>query len=309
MREPISSCALSPDGLSPSGERAFLKWAGGKRQLIPQLVSLLPPILPENSYFEPFLGSGALFLHLVATGLIKPTQARLSDNNEKLMAAWTDVQTKIGEVIEHLQNIAANYNHADPACYYALRDRYNTCSESGTERTALLIALNKTCFNGLYRESKKGLFNVPRGNYKNPNIVPETTLKAVHIALQGAELTTGSFEKTLDWAKPGDFVYFDPPYEPLSQSSSFRAYHKNGFNRTDQQRLAELVDQLTKRGVNVMLSNSTAPFIIQLYPQRDGLRLHRVTATRFINSNKDKRGAIQELVVTNYKINADSPKT
>jgi DNA adenine methylase len=264
--------------------RPFLKWAGGKSKLISQYVSYFP----ENytAYYEPFLGGGAVFFHL------KPSAARLSDINPELINAYCcvkdDVETLISLLKIHQLNHSQDY-------YYKIR---RTSYHKATQRAARLIYLNKTCYNGLYRENSKGEFNVPIGKYKNPKICNPTLLRDVSAALQTARIEVSSFEEILNEAtKPDDFVYFDPPYYPLSSTSNFTEYSRYSFNRETQLKLSEVFAELASRNVKVMLSNSDCHFIRGLYKE---FNINSISASRAINSNAKRRGKISELIITSY---------
>lgn len=268
----------------------FLKWAGGKRQLIP----ILEEYLPSNyeRYFEPFVGAGAMLFHL------KPKEVYINDMNEELINAYQVIKDNVEELIKLLGNYP---NEKD--FFYQLRDldRTNEYKKlTHVEKAARIIFLNKTCFNGLYRVNSKGQFNVSFGKYKNPSIVNEETLRKVHHFLNERKVhfSTGDFSSiVLKNARMGDFIYFDPPYDPVSTTSSFTSYSSNGFGRDKQEQLKEVFRELDKRGCFVMLSNSSTDFMKGLYSDYN---VNLVKATRNINSNGNKRGKINEIVVTNY---------
>ncbi len=268
----------------------FLKWAGGKTQLLPQLLPRLPggqTGLPARfeRYFEPFLGSAALFFAL------QPTRAVLSDANPRLMAVYQALQRDPEPVIAALARFR---NERD--CYYEARGwRHDELPQA--QAAARIIFLNKTCYNGLYRENRRGEFNVPFGRYKNPRICDAANLRAVHRALEGVVLRCQDFAEALDDTLPGDFVYLDPPYHPLSATASFTGYHRDGFGVEEQRRLAAAVRELDRRGVRFMLSNSDTPLIRELYA---GYPACRVEARRAINSKAERRGKVAELIVRNY---------
>jgi DNA adenine methylase len=270
------------------GALPFLKWAGGKRQLLAQYAPFFPDRAAVNRYFEPFIGSAAVYFHL------QFPRATLSDQNQKLIELYQMVQQDVEGVIEALK---PHRNQADH--YYEVRAQ-DPQTLSPVERAARLIYLNKTCYNGLYRENRRGLFNVPFGRYKNPTICDEKKLRKAARALNGVTLRTADFAQVVERAGPGDFVYFDPPYVPLNTTSSFTSYHRAGFSQTDHQRLAQTIQQLTARGCLVMLSNSSAPFVYELY-QDQGYQLIRTTARRSINSQARKRGPVPELLILNYE--------
>jgi DNA adenine methylase len=271
------------DGVVP-----FLKWAGGKRQLLDQYTPFFPDRALVNHYFEPFIGSAAVFFHL------QYPQATLSDQNCKLIELYQMVQQDVESVIQALR---PHRNQAD--YYYDIRAQ-DPQTLSPVERAARLIYLNKTCYNGLYRENRQGVFNVPFGRYKNPTICDEKKLRKAAQALEGVNLTTADFAHVVENAELGDFVYFDPPYVPLNATSSFTSYHRAGFSQSDHQRLAQTIHKLTARGCLVMLSNSSAPYVYELYQDR-GYHLIRTTARRSINSQASKRGPVTELLILNYE--------
>jgi DNA adenine methylase len=278
--------ALAPQLAPPRSlpPRPFLKWAGGKGQLIAQYQTFFPKQI--DTYYEPFLGGGAIFFRLL------PAAAVLTDINPELVNVYSCVRNAVEAVIEHL---AAHQRSHSPDYYYKIR-----AAPEGNpiERAARFIYLNKTCFNGLYRENSKGQFNVPIGSYKDPKICCPELLRSVSACLQTSTIAERSFDAVLDWAKtPSDFVYFDPPYHPISDTSRFTAYSRYSFYAEDQIRLRDTFITLAQRGVKVMLSNSDCPFIHELY---QGFNIYSIEATRAINSNIQKRGKITEILVTSY---------
>ena len=268
----------------------FLKWAGGKTQLIKVLLRHCPQDF--NNYYEPFVGAGAFFFFLRRQARIKK-EAWINDVNQELIDCYAAVRDQADEVIECLRK----YRHSKAAFYRARKK--NPQNLTLPERAARMIYLNKTCYNGLYRVNRQGQFNVPFGNYKSPKYYDPENLQAVSEALKDVEITCGVFEQVLNHAKAGDLVYFDPPYEPLSRTSSFTSYHKTGFSQDDQRKLRDVCVELTKRNVNVLLSNSSAELIVDLY-NRPEFVTQKVDAIRAINSNPQKRGKLKELIVTNY---------
>jgi DNA adenine methylase len=262
----------------------FLKWAGGKGQLLPELLARVPPKL--GTYHEPFLGSGAFFFALRAAGRLK--RARLCDANEELINAFCAVRDDVEAVIGHLRRHTADAEH-----FYEVR-ALDPANLSPSERAARLIYLNRTCFNGLYRVNTRGRFNVPYGRYQNPRICDPPRLEAASAALRGVELVCEPFGDALTRAKRGDFVYLDPPYVPVSKSASFTAYSAGGFGPVEQKRLARDAMALAERGVHVLLSNADVPVVHDLYA--DCLR-ERVQAARAINSKGDRRGKVSELLI------------
>jgi DNA adenine methylase len=213
--------------------KPFVKWAGGKSQLLVQLEPLYPKAF--NSYFEPFLGGGAVYFDL------RPGRAFLNDVNPALMASYDNIKRRPGTVIAILRDLEAKYLQGDKAArnalFYDIRSEYNALRNSIPRKTAYLIFLNKTCFNGMYRESSTGRFNVPFGKYENPRICHEENLSSVSALLKSASLTSVSFGKSVQPAREGDFVYFDPPYHPLTRTASFTSYHAGDFSEADQVRL------------------------------------------------------------------------
>jgi len=268
----------------------FLKWAGGKRQLLPELMGRIKRLEGFGRYHEPFVGGGALFFELYRHGALEEP-AYLSDNNPNLVAAYEGVKHDVEQVIALLREHKACHCKEH---YYAVRA---TKPESLAARAARIIYLNRTCFNGLFRENSRGEFNVPMGRYKDPRICDEANLLAVSRALQHACIETRPFESALDRAQPEDLIYFDPPYDPVSATASFTAYQKGGFGEAEQRALAVVVRELSARGVHVLLSNSWTPLVIELY---SGFALEQVFAKRNVNSRADKRGAVPEALVGNF---------
>jgi DNA adenine methylase len=274
--------------------RPFLKWVGGKGQLLGPLIELVDRAGEFGRYHEPFVGGGALFFELVRTNRLRKNakQAYLSDNNERLVNAYRCVQQDVDQVIAHL------LRHRDlhsEKYYYAVRD---AVPDDCYERAARIIYLNKTCYNGLFRENSRGIFNVPFGRYKNPAICDEVNLRAAALALTRAKVSVRSFESVVDHAQPGDLVYFDPPYHPLSKTASFTAYDRGGFGSEEQKRLAEVARALHAKGVKFILSNSMTDFIRELYDS--DFTVDSVDATRAVNSRADRRGKIAEALVRNF---------
>lgn len=272
--------------------KPFLKWAGGKQGLLDQYGPLFPKQFER--YFEPFVGSGAVFFHLWSTGCL-PGEVFLFDHNEELINAFRVVRDRLDDLVEKLAYHQENHSKS---YYYHIRelDRHDVVLDD-VERAARTIYLNKTCYNGLYRVNKKGQFNVPMGSYKNPNILDEPTLRNAQRALQSISLETCDFRSIPDFAQPGDFFYFDPPYHPLSETASFTSYTSGDFGENDQEELAEVFAQLSKKGCLCMLSNSHTPLIHRLYR---GYRIEKVQANRAINSKVTNRKPIDEVLVLNY---------
>ena len=268
--------------------RPFLKWAGGKRQLLPQISKLVPKM---KTYYEPFIGAGAVLFHL------QPKKAVINDTNVELINCYDTIKNNLDKLIEDLNN-----HKNEKEYFYSIREldrmpAYQKLSDVG--RSSRIIYLNKTCYNGLFRVNSQGQFNTPFGRYNNPKIVDETVLKAVNKYLNSSDVTILNldFEEAVSTAKKGDFVYFDPPYDPISDTSSFTGYDINGFNKNEQKRLKDTFEELTNKGVKCMLSNSKTPFITKLYNEYVTID---VSAIRSINSNASKRGKIEEILVLNY---------
>lgn len=264
--------------------RPFLKWAGGKTKLIQQYISYFPK--EYKNYYEPFLGGGAVFFYL------HPPTASLTDINAELVNAYCCVKNHVEELIDVLRF------HQIRHCkdyYYQIRQAKVATS---IEKAARLIYLNKTCFNGLYRENSQGGFNVPIGKYKNPTICNPVLLRSTSAHLQNAQIEVRHFEDILNYARSSnDFVYFDPPYYPVSPTSNFTAYSRYSFSQDHQIKLREVFTELAQRGVKVMLSNSDCDFIRDLYSD---FNIHLISAARLINSNVTKRGKITEVLITSY---------
>lgn len=271
-----------------------VKWVGGKRQLLPEIKKYTPK--KYNTYFEPFVGGGAVLFEL------QPNQAIVNDINKELINVYSVIQNNVDELIETLSNQEIYANTSD--CYYKIREldrepkKFNKLT--GIERAARILYLNKTCYNGLYRVNSMGEFNSPFGSYKNPNIINEVTLRAVskYFNESNIKFLNGDFEKVLKTAKKGDFVYFDPPYAPISKTSNFTGYNENGFGENEQIRLKEMCDSLNKKGVKFLLSNSDCEFIRELYKE---YIIVTIKAKRAINSNGNNRGAVSEVLIRNYE--------
>lgn len=268
----------------------FLKWVGGKRQLIPVIQELLPEKI--TTYYEPFLGGGALLFYL------QPKKAVVNDFNKDLINVYKIIKKNPDELILDLKN---HKNESD--YFYSIRalDRDSSFDEiSDIKKASRFIFLNKTCYNGLYRVNNSGEFNSPFGKYKNPNIVNEVTIRAVSKYLNNNDITflNNDFENSVKDIKKGSFVYFDPPYAPVSQSSNFTGYVQGGFDMEQQIRLRDLCIELNKKGIKFLLSNSSVPEIKELYKKFD---IKTVKANRIINSNAKKRGEIDEVLIRNYE--------
>ncbi|KKU98926.1 MAG: adenine methylase protein [Candidatus Jorgensenbacteria bacterium GW2011_GWC1_48_8] len=268
--------------------KPFVKWAGGKNQLLSQYARFFPPRYTYNTYFEPMVGGGAVFFYL------RPESAILSDLNRDLINTYIVIKNNVENLIKVLNEYKNNH---DQKFYYQVRDDYNSDVLNKIERTAAFIYLNKTGFNGLYRVNSKGEFNVPSGKYKNPGILDEQNLRSTSKALKHVKLYAESFEKIIDRVKKDDFIYFDPPYYPLTKTAKFTTYTSEDFLEKEQAKLADIFRALDEKGCKVMLSNSNTKFIKDLYKK---YRIETVSASRFINCDGSKRGKISELVIMNY---------
>jgi DNA adenine methylase len=300
------------------GAKPVLKWAGGKSSLMGQLVPLLPSNLSQSSsltYFEPFMGGGAMFFTIVQ--LFDIRRAFLFDINEDLVLTYKVIQGNVQDLIAELGKISRHYLALDHdkriQFYYEQRKKFNENRkqksstlpfQNEVKRAAQLIFLNKTCFNGLYRVNARGDFNTPAGAYTSPKILDWDNLLAAHHVLQIAEIACADYAVVLKLADTDSFVYFDPPYRPLNATSNFNSYTKDTFDDTAQTSLATVFKGLDKMGAKVMLSNSDPKnhdpedfFFDKLY---SGFNIHRIQAKRMINSDATKRGEIKELVITNY---------
>lgn len=267
-----------------------VKWVGGKRQLIPEIEKYIPA--HYSTYYEPFLGGGALLFHL------QPKKAVVNDVNEELINLYQVIKDNVDELVEDLKK-----HKNEPDYFYHIRaldrDLEKYQSLTPVERASRIHYLNKTCFNGLFRVNSQGQFNTPFGRYKNPNIVNEENLRAVSEYFNRANIRFRccDFEEAIKWARKGSFIYFDPPYDPVSDTSSFTGYDKGGFDRGEQKRLKELCDRLNDRGIKFLLSNSATDFILELY---NDYTIEIVQAKRSINSKANKRGEVDEVLVMNY---------
>lgn len=268
----------------------FLKWVGGKRQLMSEIEPLMPSKI--STYYEPFIGGGAVFLNQ------QPKKAVINDYNAELINVYKVVRDNVEELIEDL---ATHRNESDYFYSVRVQDRQEGFDQlSELKRASRVIYLNKTCFNGLYRVNSSGEFNTPFGRYKSPNIVNETVLRAVsnYLNNNNIELLSGDFEDALKGIRKGAFVYLDPPYDPVSKSSNFTGYVEGGFGSDQQERLRDICIKLDQKGVNFLLSNSATHFIKDLYKD---FEIIEVDAKRYINSVASKRGSVSEVLVRNYE--------
>lgn len=274
--------------------KPFVKWAGGKRQLIPILASHTP--YKFGTYHEPFLGGGAMLFHLLS---INPnSKCDVSDLNSDLVLAYITIRDKVDDLIESLKEHERHYKK-DSKSYYNLVRSSNP--KNAIAKTSRLIFLNRTCFNGLYRVNKKGQFNVPMGRYSNPNIVNEENLYAVSTVLQSSRVSIRckDFGAVVDSAKRDDFVYFDPPYQPVSSTANFTSYTNRDFTFEDLERLGEICSKLDSKGCKVMVSNSDSNEVKKIFSDKTW-KVHRIAANRAINSDSRKRTGHYELLVKNF---------
>jgi DNA adenine methylase len=276
----------------------FLKWAGGKSQLLKQYEPFFPQ-RPARTYHEPFLGSGAIFFHLRTQKLFE--RFTLADYNPELVNCYRVVRDQLEDLLTRLEEHRAAHSEDH---YYAVRDQDRRPDWSNTpavERAARMIYLNRTCYNGLWRVNSQGYFNVPMGRYKNPDIANRQRLEAASRALKGVEIETRDFEMVIKFAKPDDFVYFDPPYVPLSATANFTSYSVDNFGDSfgeyEQRKLALVFAELDRRGCQLMLSNSDTPLVRDLY---EGFRIEPIRARRAISSKGLERGPVGEVLVLNY---------
>lgn len=268
--------------------KPFIKWAGGKTNLLPQLAKKLPKTF--NAYHEPFLGSGAMFFYL------NNNESYLSDRNAELISCYRALKSDVNKVIRELNKLKSNISRID---YNKIKKSYNRNHVSPFKHAAYFIYLNKVGFNGLYRVNSNNIYNVPFGSHKHPSIFHADQLLIVSKRLKRANLFSEGFEGVLKRAKKGDFVYLDPPYLPLKEEKSFTSYTKDSFGKDEHIELATIFNKLNKKGVKVMLSNSNSPFIRSLYSKyKKGMSL--VSARRLINCNYRERNNIKELLITNY---------
>ncbi len=265
----------------------IVKWVGGKRQLMFELLKNMPE--NYNRYFEPFIGGGALFFEL------QPDNAYISDLNEELINLYKVVRDNVEELITDLQKHDISKEYFIEIRNIDRTEEYKNWSN--VKKASRFIYLNRTCFNGMYRVNSKGEFNVPFGHYKNPRILDENNLINCSNLLQRTEIRHADFSEILKKVKKGDFVYFDPPYVPLSETSSFTSYTKDGFDLNMQFKLRDVCDELDSMGVKFLLSNSDTKLVNELY---ENYNIKKVFASRQINANADGRGKITEVLVRNY---------
>ena len=276
-----------------SEPKPFVKWAGGKRQLMSELEKNFPTKF--GTYLEPFLGGGAVMFDLLTKE--HNLKCNVSDLNSDLVLSYVTIRDRLEKLIESLENHSKNYHKDSTGYYYEVR---NQEPKNQIEKVSRLLFLNKTCFNGLYRVNSKGKFNVPLGRYTNPNIVNKENLQAVSKTLQSGKIKIScrDFSSIIKDAKKGDFVYFDPPYQPVSDTANFTSYTHRDFTEDDLERLADLANQLNSKGCNVMLSNSNSKTVKKLFSS--GWKIKEIKANRAINSNSQKRTGHKEIIIKNF---------
>jgi len=280
LRIPRSPLVLPEPVASP-----VIKWVGGKTKLLPELISRMPGRF--GRYYEPFAGGAALFFR------VAPQRAVLADSNADLIGLYTTIVNDVAAVIRRLQH---HREHHSETHYYDVRTRWNDREVpwSTADRAATFIYLNKTCFNGLWRVNRSGAFNVPIGRYTDPPICVPDALRAAHAVLARATLRCGDYRTAVEDAARNDFVYFDPPYDPVTTTANFTSYTVNAFGHEHQRELADTARRLVARGCHVMLSNSDTPFIRSIYK---GFKIDRVKCSRAINSNASRRGDVDEVII------------
>jgi len=274
--------------------KPLLKWAGGKRHIASTLETHLPSDWAKGMFYEPFLGGAAMFFHL------EPKKATLSDVNAALIAFYRDLRDHPEELFSGISNLANHFDAMDEGLktdfYLQLREEFNSLTPT-TRKSELFYALNKLCFNGLYRENSKGKFNVPFGKKKSFPILSLPDFLEAADRLMDVKLETSDFEHTARQARAGDFIYFDPPYIPIDSTSNFTSYSSGGFDLSSQERLASLMKTLRDNGVKAMLSNSSTPLTVETY---SGLRQVAISAPRMVSAKSSGRGRIDELIIMNY---------
>ena len=290
--------------------RSFVKWAGGKNQLLSEIRKKYPDTMLK--YCEPFVGGGAVLFDILDTFPCK--EVLINDINIDLINTYRQIQSNVENLIERLESYQKLFSEADveqrKLIFSEKRERFNklksySTAENELERASLFIFLNKTCFNGLYRVNRKGMFNVPMGSYKNPVICDSENLRNVNTVLRNVIIQCGDYRKCYDFIDSDTFVYIDPPYRPLTSTASFTSYSENGFNDTEQIELEKFANSLSRKGATVLISNSDPKnvdendnFFDDLYQD---YHIERVLAKRMINSCGSNRGAVRELLISNGK--------
>ena len=310
--KPIDARSIRYSGSGEKKVKPFLKWAGGKGQLIAEIEKYYPFLDKKiTKYAEPFVGGGAVLFDIL--GKYELEEVYISDINAELINTYCIIRDDIDELISILKVMQSEFVPLDTehrkAYYLCKREQFNDLKMTGDESTniekaALMIFLNKTCFNGLFRVNKKGLFNVPMGSYKNPLICDEINLRAVSEKLQKVTIVCGDYRKSADFIDNKTFVYFDPPYRPITDTASFTSYTENLFNDDEQIELAKFVDEMHRKGAKIVISNSDPKnsntednFFDNIYSAH---KIKRVEATRMINCNSEARGKIKELLISNF---------
>ena len=274
--------------------KPFVKWAGGKRQLIPILNKNLPKTF--GTYYEPFLGGGALLFHVLSER--QNQECNISDLNSDLVFTYTVIRDRLEDLIISLKKHAKYYQKDSKSYYYSVRESH---PRSTIEKASRLLFLNRTCFNGLYRVNSKGKFNVPLGRYTNPNIVNEDNLRSVSkiLNLSPVKIQCRDFESVLEDVKKDDFVYFDPPYQPVSETANFTSYTNKDFAYEDLTRLFMLCKKLNEIGCKILLSNSYSNIVYEMFSDKSW-NITKIKANRAINSNSKNRTGHHELLIKNY---------
>ena len=276
--------------------KPLLKWAGGKRQIAEALFSHFPADWNTHTYIEPFIGGGAMFLHL------NPSQSIIADLNTRLVGFYTHVKNSPEDMRQGILELGESFDEvgldAKTDFYLKLRREYNASEINSMESAVLLYVINKLCFNGLYRENAKGQFNVPFGQKKKFPALEENSISEASKLLQRATILNADFEDTIAMSKSGDFIYLDPPYIPIGTTSSFTSYHASGFELKDQQRLATIMLELSERNIKAMCSNSDTLLTREVFRE---LNLKTIQAPRMVSAKSSGRGMISELIITNYK--------
>ena len=291
--------------MANNGAKPFVKWAGGKRGIIETLEN--KGFIPKkfDRYFEPMVGAGAVFFHIVEN--YKPKKCIISDINSDLINTYKAIKKDVNGLIKEVHKIKEEFEKSREKSefYYSKRNEFNKLKKDKENhliyQAALFLFLNKTCFNGLYRVNKKDEFNVPFGRYKNPTIYDEYNLRRISKLLQNTKILNQDFEKAVKDARGGDFVYFDPPYVPLSKTSDFTSYTKMDFGLEDQKRLAKVVNKLSEKGCYVMESNSSSDEIKTIFEEYENLNIYTIEAPRFISCKSDGRKPVEESVINNYE--------
>lgn len=311
-KKPIDARSIRYSENDEKTVKPFLKWAGGKGQLLKEIEQYYPfENMSITKYAEPFVGGGAVLFDILSKYDLE--EVYISDINKELINAYQIILDDIDELIDSLSAIQDEFIPLDTdnrkKYYLAKRERFNFLKVNGNntiniEKAVLMIFLNKTCFNGLFRVNKKGLFNVPMGAYKNPLICDEKNLRAISKKLQNVKIVCGDYKKSAEFIDSNTFVYFDPPYRPITETASFTAYTENQFGDNEQIELAEFVNIMNKKGAKVVVSNSDPKnsnanddFFDNIYSMH---KIKRVEATRMINCNSTARGKIYELLISNF---------